>query len=110
MSDNPLDRIPTFDRLSLRAVVVPEGEDPGPALAAAGIVEPIELPIVFGEDPPDRTFGDGLTPNITAVLEQDQSDGSASQHDPMVSQRDGAAGSDAGDISQSPSAPSMPTA
>jgi hypothetical protein len=72
MSDNPLDRIPAFDRVSLRAVMVPEGADPGPALAAAGIVDPIALPIVFGEDPPDRSFGDGFTPNVKAVLEYDQ--------------------------------------
>lgn len=74
MSDNPLDRIPSFDRLSLRAVVVPEGVDPGPALAAAGIIDPIALPIAFGEDPPDNTFGDGFTPNVTAVLEYDHED------------------------------------
>jgi hypothetical protein len=72
MSDNPLDRIPGFDRISLRAVVVAEGEDPGPALAAAGISDPIALPIVFGEAPPDRSFGDGFTPNVAAVLEFDE--------------------------------------
>src|ERR1700733_5798448 len=72
MSDNPLDRIPGFDRISLRAVVVAEGEDPGPALAAAGISDPIALPIVFGEAPPDRSFGDGFTPNAAAVLEFDE--------------------------------------
>ncbi len=84
MPDNPLDRIPGFDRVSVRAVVVPEGEDPGPALAAAGIVDPIALPIVFGENAPDRGFGDGFTPNVTAVLEYDQSEavdsGSASEN------------------------------
>jgi hypothetical protein len=69
--DNPLDRIPAFDRVSIRAVVVPEGEDPGPALAAAGIVDPIALPMVFGESAPDRSFGDGFTPNVSAVLEYD---------------------------------------
>jgi len=75
MPDNPLDRIPGFDRVSVRAVVVPEGEDPGPALAAAGIVDPIALPIVFGEKAPGLGFGDGFTPNVTAVLEYDQSGG-----------------------------------
>jgi hypothetical protein len=67
MSDNPLDRIPSHDRVSLRAVVVGDGEDPGPAVAAAGIFDPIALPVVFGE--PDIGFGDGITPNLTAVLE-----------------------------------------
>jgi hypothetical protein len=78
MSDNPLDRIPSFDRISLRAVVVAEGEDPGPALTAAGITDPIALPIVFGESPPDRTFGDGFTPNVPAVLEFDEPEVDAS--------------------------------
>jgi hypothetical protein len=72
MGDNPLARIPSFDRVSLRAAVVPDGVDPGPALAAAGIFDPIALPIVFGENPPDRSFGDGFTPNVAAVLEYDQ--------------------------------------
>jgi hypothetical protein len=40
--------------------------------AAADIVDPIALPIVFGEGPPDRSFGDGFTPNVVAVLEYDQ--------------------------------------
>ena len=72
MSDNPLDRIPSFDRVSVRAVVVMEGEDPGPLLAAAGIVDPVAVPVVFGETAPDRSFGDGLTPNVSAVVEFDQ--------------------------------------
>jgi hypothetical protein len=67
MSDNPLDRIPSHDRVSLRAVLVKDGEDPGPALAAAGIFDPVALPVTFGE--PDIGFGDGITPNLTAVLE-----------------------------------------
>jgi hypothetical protein len=46
MNDNPLDRIPKHDRVSLRAVVVDDGEDPGPALRAAGIFDPIAVPIV----------------------------------------------------------------
>jgi hypothetical protein len=72
MSDNPLDRIPSFDRVSIRAVVVSDGEDPSHALAEAGIFDPISLPVVFGENQPDFRFGDGITPNLTAVLESDQ--------------------------------------
>jgi hypothetical protein len=75
MSDNPLDRIPSFDRVSVRAVVVMEGEDPGPMLAAAGIVDAVAVPVVFGESAPDRGFGDGFTPNISAVMEFDQEAG-----------------------------------
>jgi hypothetical protein len=72
MSDNPLDRIPSFDRVSIRAVVVSDDEDPSQALMEAGIFDPISLPVVFGEDQPDFRFGDGITPNLTAVLEPDQ--------------------------------------
>jgi hypothetical protein len=75
MSDNPLDRIPSFDRVSVRAVVVMEGEDPGPLLAAAGIVDPVAVPAVFGDAAPDRSFGDGFTPNVSAVVEFDQEAG-----------------------------------
>jgi hypothetical protein len=75
MSNNPLDRIPSFDRVSVRAVVVREGEDPGPLLAAAGIVDPVAVPVVFGEAAPGRSFGDGFTPNVPAVVEFDQEAG-----------------------------------
>jgi hypothetical protein len=111
MSDNPLDRIPSFDRISLRAVVVAEGEDPGPALAAAGISDPIELPVVFGEDPPDRSFGDGFTPNVAAVLEFDQSEedesGPASGAPSSASYTHG---SPAGAAGSSPAATNLPSA
>jgi hypothetical protein len=72
VSDNPLDRIPSFDRVSIRAVVVRDDEDPSQALSDAGIFEPIALPVLLGEDQPDFSFGDGITPNLTAVLEPDQ--------------------------------------
>jgi hypothetical protein len=74
MSDNPLDRIPSHDRVSVRAVLVRDGEDPGPALTAAGIADPIALPVMFGEGQPDVSFGDGFTANLTAVLEPDQAE------------------------------------
>jgi hypothetical protein len=74
MNENPLDRIPEYDRLSLRAVIVPEGQDPGPYLASAGIDDPVALPIVFGDAEPSVTFGEAFTPNLKAVLESDQPD------------------------------------
>ena len=52
--DNPLDRIPAFNRVSIRAVLVNEGEDPGPALAEAGIVNPIAIPMVLGDTIPPK--------------------------------------------------------
>jgi hypothetical protein len=72
MTDNPLNRIPSFDRVSIRAVVISDDEDPSQALSEAGIFDPIALAVAFGEDEPDLSFGDGITPNLTAVLEPDE--------------------------------------
>ena len=76
MSDNPLDRIPAYNRVSIRAALVHGDEDPGPALAAAGIVASIAIPVVMGEDIdlPGGILGDGITPNLMAVLETEQPD------------------------------------
>jgi hypothetical protein len=80
MSDNPLDRTAAFNRVSIRAVLVKEGEDPTAALLEAGIVDPIAIRVVLGEDPhlSDGMLGDGRTPNLTAVLETEQVDDSGS--------------------------------
>jgi hypothetical protein len=71
MSDNPLNRIPDFDRVSIPAVVVADGEDVSAALSVAGIVDPITLPVVFGDSPEVEggILGNGMTPNLVAVLE-----------------------------------------
>jgi hypothetical protein len=76
MSDTPLDRLPAFNRVSIRGVLVHEGEDPRPALAAAGIVNPIAIPVVLGEelDLSGGILGNGITPNLKAVLETEQHD------------------------------------
>jgi hypothetical protein len=64
MSDDPLDRIPAYNRVSIRAVLVHGDEDPGPALAAACITDPIALRVVMGDDPHvGGMLGDGITPN-----------------------------------------------
>ena len=85
MNDNPLDKIPTFNRVSIRAVLVQEGQDPGPALAEAGLINPVALPVVVGDDPdlPNGILGDGFTDNLTAVLETDPQDTSNSSADPQ---------------------------
>ena len=74
MSNNLLDGIPSFDRVSIRAVVVCGGEDPTQVLSEAGIFDPVALPLVLGEDQPDISLGDGITPNLIAILEPDQED------------------------------------
>jgi hypothetical protein len=74
MSDDPVDRIPPFDRVAIPAVVVRDGQDPSAALSQAGIVDPVAVPVFIGENPPEAGFGDGMTPNPTAVLDLGQQD------------------------------------
>lgn len=76
MSDNPLDRLPAHNRVSIRAVLVHEGEDAGAALAEAGFVNAIAIPVMLGTDmdPSGGILGNGVTPNLTAVLETDPED------------------------------------
>jgi hypothetical protein len=80
MSDNPLDRISRHDRVSLRAILVHQGEDAAAALAEAGFVDVISVPVVLGEDVnlPGGILGDANTPNLTAVLETEPDDASGS--------------------------------
>jgi hypothetical protein len=76
MSDNPMDRLPAHNRVSIRAVLVHEGEDPSAALAEAGFADTISVPVVLGEQPDlsGGILGNGITPNLTAVLETEQED------------------------------------
>jgi hypothetical protein len=76
MNDNPKDNMPARDRVSIRAVLLEDGEDIAAALIQAGIYDPVAIPVVFGESPslPTGMLGDGVTPNLTAVLETEQPD------------------------------------
>jgi hypothetical protein len=71
MSDDPMSRIPAYDRISIRAVLVSEGEDAAAALARAGIIDAVAIPVVLGDDPNlfGGILGDGFTPNPSGVLE-----------------------------------------
>jgi hypothetical protein len=71
MSDNPMDKLPAFNRVSVRAVLVSDGENPSAALADAGFADPVALPVVLGEelDLSGGILGDGITLNLTGVLE-----------------------------------------
>lgn len=72
MSDSPLDNLPAFNRVSIPAVLVHEGEDPAAALAEAGILDPVAVSVLLDDDELDTSvgiLGDGITPNIEAVLE-----------------------------------------
>jgi hypothetical protein len=76
MSDNPLDKVPAHNRVSIRAVLVHEGEDASAALAEAGFADTVSVPVVLGEQPDlsGGILGNGITPNVVAVLETEQGD------------------------------------
>jgi hypothetical protein len=58
------------NRVSIRAVLARDNEDVTEALARAGIVEPVAIPVQA--DPAEGFLGDGITPNLTGVLEPDE--------------------------------------
>ena len=57
------------NRVSVRALLAGDGEDVTQALAQAGIVDPVAIPVQL--DPQGGFLGDGITPNLTGVLEPD---------------------------------------
>lgn len=76
MEDDLSQRLIASSRQSFRAVLAPVGADVSDALRQAGIFNPVSVPVVEGEDPtvPGGILGNGVTPNLTAVLEPDASD------------------------------------
>lgn len=76
MTNNPLDGIPSFNRVSIRAVLVADGQDPHDALVEAGIHDPVAVRVVLADDHDlsGGLLGDTLTPNLMAVLEPDEPD------------------------------------
>jgi hypothetical protein len=80
-ADNPMDKLPAHNRVSIRAVLVHPGEDPNAALAEAGFANAVALPVVLGDQPdlPGGILGNGITPNLTAVLETEQEDAQGTQ-------------------------------
>jgi hypothetical protein len=71
-----MDKLPAHNRVSIRAVLVHEGEDASAALAEAGFADAIAIPVMLGDQPnlPGGILGNGITANLTAVLETEQHD------------------------------------
>jgi hypothetical protein len=68
-----LDKLTQANRVSIRAVIVPAGQDASKALLDAGIVEPVAIPFLYdGGDIDQGMMTDGRTPNVTATLEMDR--------------------------------------
>jgi hypothetical protein len=86
MSDNPMDKLPAHNRVSIRAVLVHEGEDASAALAEAGFTDAIAIPVMLGDQPDlaGGILGNGITANLTAVLETEQDDDASGE--PLDSQ------------------------
>jgi hypothetical protein len=105
MSDNPLDKLPAHDRVSIRAVLVHEGEDASAALAEAGFADTISVPVVLGEQPdlPGGILGNGITANLTAVLETEEEQA----FDPSPGSQPDTARPDRGNVGPSGSASTM---
>ncbi len=76
MAENPTDKLAAMNRVSIRAVLAAEGEDVTHALVRAGILNPVAIPVLLDEDAPraGSILGDGITPNVTGVLEPDDED------------------------------------
>jgi hypothetical protein len=73
MDDDILQRFAAASRVSLRAVLVEDGEDAGAALAQAGIFDAVAVPVVIGADGalPGGLLGSGMAANLTGTLEAD---------------------------------------
>jgi hypothetical protein len=72
LSGNTNDAPAAANRVSIRAVLAADGDDVTQALAQAGIVDPVAIPVQA--DPAEGFLGDGITPNLTGVLEQDEAE------------------------------------
>jgi hypothetical protein len=70
------DLLAKVNRVSIRAVLVQRGQDAAKALVENGILDPVEVPFVFGDASmaSGGVMSDGRTPNLFATLELDDTD------------------------------------
>ena len=76
MSDDLSDRLWRADSVAIRAVVVPDNQDPTTILAQHGIFEPVAVPFMFddGTSGAEALMGDGVQGGLRATLVMDQPD------------------------------------
>lgn len=70
--DGPADSLAkSSNRVSIRAVLVPKGQDAAPALLKNGILNPVVVPFVIADvsSAGAPVLGDGRTPNLVGKLE-----------------------------------------
>jgi hypothetical protein len=80
--ENTAQRLIASDQVSVRVVVVAEGQDPTPHLLEAGIVDPVVVPFAWADTQASAgVMGDGSTTSVSATLEFDEADQSASRQD-----------------------------
>ena len=97
MDDDLADALAKANRVSIRAILLPDGEDAAQALAENGIDNPVVVPFIYANETFDSggVMGDGRTPNVVATLERDQNDRSNAESGsspPATHQPVGAAG------------------
>src|SRR3954447_3738101 len=71
--DDPGSNRTAGDRVSIRALLVFDGEDATQAFSRAGIFDPVAIPVTLGNagDPQGGILGDGMTPNLAGEIEPD---------------------------------------
>lgn len=72
--DDPLSQIPAHDRVSIPAILIVEGDDSFASPIAAGIDDPVIIPVTIDADSVVM-MGDCFTENVTAVFIPDDDDG-----------------------------------
>jgi hypothetical protein len=78
--DDAASRLTKANRVSIRAVLVPIGEDVGKVLVEHGILDPISIPFAFANES-RAPLGDSLIPDVIATLELDETGSTASAAD-----------------------------
>jgi hypothetical protein len=86
MADELADRLARAEQIVLRAVVVPDGADPGPILAQHGMIEAVAIPYLPDDGTGDaaKAMGDGLQGGVQATLVMDQDNGAGANDGSQV--------------------------
>ncbi len=78
--DDLLSQIHAHDRVSIPAILIVDGDDGLASPIAAGIFDPVTIPVTFGDDA-TILMGDCFTANVTAVFIPDDDGLDDSGHD-----------------------------
>ncbi len=70
------DRLAAANRVSIRAVMASQVQDMRQALLDSDILDPVTIPFALDDGAPDSAagLGDGMTPNLQAILEMGEAE------------------------------------